>query len=219
MDIQNYYNMQFKNHFATTENLYADVAFDFRKIVEQLNNLQNKKALDLGYGFGNYSIYLAQNGYNVDAIDLVDKTWFEKRLDEFPGIKKRINVISRDICDFDYVKRYDIILCKDVIHYLSINKIKKILSQIKRIINKNGIVYIVTFTDIVRRNRYGELTKLDGEAELKKEEWEKMIYSIFNTFDIIINCEEYKEKEKYNSKYPNYFEAYKLTSTITNRKG
>lgn len=88
MDIQNYYNMQFKNHFATTENLYADVAFDFRKIVEQLNNLQNKKALDLGYGFGNYSIYLAQNGYNVDAIDLVDKTWFEKRLDEFPGIKK-----------------------------------------------------------------------------------------------------------------------------------
>lgn len=106
-----------------------------------------------------------------------------------------------------------------MIHYLSINKIKKILSQIKRIINKNGIVYIVTFTDIVRRNRYGELTKLDGEAELKKEEWEKMIYSIFNTFDIIINCEEYKEKEKYNSKYPNYFEAYKLTSTITNRKG
>ncbi len=67
---------------------------------------KDKKALDIAAGNGRHSIYLAKQGYVVDAIDIADAG-----LRKFSGKHPRIHPICADFDHFDIpANRYDLIV-------------------------------------------------------------------------------------------------------------
>ena len=81
-NMKKYYNELFMNKKDNTEKIFEDVSNDFKKNINQNFEklIQDKYALDLGYGYGNYTIFLAEKGYNVDAIDIVKPYWLKYRI-------------------------------------------------------------------------------------------------------------------------------------------
>ncbi|TAJ98704.1 MAG: class I SAM-dependent methyltransferase [Candidatus Manganitrophaceae bacterium] len=80
-------------------------------LVEQLPRLRNGRALDLAMGEGRNAVYLAEQGFTVDAVDLSEKA-VRKGMALAHGRGVSINGI---VADLDHYRippdRYDLICC------------------------------------------------------------------------------------------------------------
>jgi 2-polyprenyl-3-methyl-5-hydroxy-6-metoxy-1,4-benzoquinol methylase len=92
-----------------------------------------KKALDIACGMGRHSKFLAQNGFEVEALDISDVA--------IEHLKSELNIDPKMV-DFDYYKlqekRYDLIVCT---YFLE----RKLFPQIKEALMDNGIFIFETF--------------------------------------------------------------------------
>ena len=215
-NMKKYYNELFMNKKDNTEKIFEDVSNDFKKNINQNFEklIQDKYALDLGYGYGNYTIFLAEKGYNVDAIDIVKPYWLKNRIKNNETLKKNINIYSSDIRNIVLKKKYSIVVAKDVLHYLKIDELQEILYKIKKNTAKRSIIYIVMFADIKRRDRDGNIKLIENEANLSEHNVVEIINKIFTKCVILTSIENYREKEKYNNKYKYYFEAKRISFVI-----
>lgn len=217
--IEKYYNTLFREQKDNTEGLFNQPSKHFIELLSSGNKSSHLKyALDLGYGYGNYSIYLAQSGYHVDCIDIIDPSIFKSRLQNSYSTLDKINIICCDIKEYILSQTYDFVVCKDVLHYLSNSDIKIILNKIYNHCSKNAVVYLVIFADIIRRNKNGEIYTFESEANLSSNNLIELINEIFSDWKTTTYFEEYKEAEKYNTKYKYYFEATKITFILQNIK-
>lgn len=102
-------------------------------------------ALDIGAGEGRNSIFLAENGFRVEAIDK-NKKWLEKckRLAQKYNLRLKIKVV--DVRKFKFEEnKYSLIIAIDSLDFLKLSEIKKIISKIKKALKKGGILYLVVF--------------------------------------------------------------------------
>jgi len=108
-------------------------------------SIKNGQAIDLGAGNGNNALFLASEGFKVDAIDI--------NKDAINSIKKRsrelkieLNAKKIDIREFPFNKKYDLILAIQSLIFMKKSEFKIIISKIKRSLNRNGIAIISSFT-------------------------------------------------------------------------
>jgi SAM-dependent methyltransferase len=84
-----------------------------------LEEVEGKKALDIGCGHGYYTSKLLQLGYAVDAIDIspenIDIT--KRRLKETTN-SSNVNLHNIDLFEFDTKEKYDVIICLEVLEHL-----------------------------------------------------------------------------------------------------
>jgi len=100
----------------------------------------NIKVLDIGCGNGRNSIFSAEKGCLVDAIDVADTRWLYFLV---PVIRKRINFQKINIDDFNWEsKKYDVVLLLRVIQYLSSAQIEKLIKNIKEHLSLNSILLV-----------------------------------------------------------------------------
>jgi len=112
-------------------------------ILEQINNrnIKNLKILDVGCGGGIICEPLARLGAQVTGLDFspnnikVAKTHSKKN-------RLKINYISKDIEKSKLNAKFDIILMFEVLEHL--DDWKKIIKNIKKNLNKNGLIIIST---------------------------------------------------------------------------
>lgn len=104
--------------------------------------------LDLGCGQGKDSVFMAEKGFNVIAVDKsLDK--IKKLKDYLDGkeIKKRISLFSQDIADFDIEKnKYQIINAFNSLQFLSKQNALNTIEKIKSGLENGGYVIISCFT-------------------------------------------------------------------------
>src|SRR3989338_9479209 len=100
---------------------------------------KNPSRLDIACGEGRNAIFLAKNGYNVDAIDISDIAIERgKKTAEKDGIKT--NFIQADIENYQIpAETYDLIVN---FNYLQ----RTLIPAIKNGLKKNGVVLFETFT-------------------------------------------------------------------------
>jgi 2-polyprenyl-3-methyl-5-hydroxy-6-metoxy-1,4-benzoquinol methylase len=100
------------------------------------------KILDLGAGTGEYSLYFAKKGFEVTAIELVEKHVIQ--------IKEKINsemslkVFSGNAIDISMIKdkSYDIVLCFGPLYHLAkIEDRMKCIEEVKRVCKDNGKMF------------------------------------------------------------------------------
>lgn len=106
----------------------------------------NPKFLDLGCGGGRHSIFLAQLGCNVSAIDYssnaidIAKKWADK---------ENLN-INFDVCAATTLPYedsvFDGIISYGVFCYLSLNEIKQSIIELNRVLKPGGKLFLVTRT-------------------------------------------------------------------------
>ena len=107
------------------------------EIVQQYFDLAGgKRALDIAAGNGRNALFLARQGFGVDAVDIADKG-----LAQFAGKHPGIHPICADLDDFDIpAKRYDLILN---IKYLN----RRLFPYIREGLVPGGILIFETFLD------------------------------------------------------------------------
>ncbi len=109
--------------------------------------LTGSTVLDLGSGDGRNSLFLAQKGFKVTAVDLSSEAirQLNQRMSNFQA--NSVAVVA-DIANFDFPKDIDNIICTLVLHYLAPPEAKTVLHKIaKSVTQPNSIVVLESFTN------------------------------------------------------------------------
>jgi len=107
-------------------------------LLDEIENVNDKKALDLGCGYGYYTVELLQRGYEVDAVDISDHSikMTREKVSNHPRVKlHNINALN-----FDPKKKYDLIICFEVLEHL--HEDLKLLKLINSWLKDDGILLI-----------------------------------------------------------------------------
>lgn len=102
-------------------------------------------ALDLGCGAGSYSIYLAQRGYGVTAVDFMPQAVeMARRRARDAGVD--VTVVQADVTQFHHPGAFDLILDVGCLHGLSDQLRPAYLQQIRRWLAPGGDFILVHFS-------------------------------------------------------------------------
>lgn len=111
-----------------------------------INDIPEGQAIDIGAGNGHNSIFLAQNGFTVEAIDTNDlKIKALESEAEKSGLK--IDAKNVDVRKFDFSqKQYNLILAIQSLVFIKKSEFQEIANKIKNALNPNGIIILSSFT-------------------------------------------------------------------------
>ena len=121
-------------------------------ILEQINNrnIRNLKILDVGCGGGIICEPLARLGAKVTGVDFAPNNIMAAKIHSKKN-KLKINYINKDIEKSKLDEKFDVILMFEVLEHL--DNWKKTISNIKKNLNKNGLIIIST----INRNLLSKL--------------------------------------------------------------
>ena len=99
------------------------------------------KILEIGAGTGRYSHYLAQNGYEVDAVELMECNIEVFKAHTLPA--EKITVTQGDALDLKIEdNKYDItLLLGPMYHLFTVEDQKKALAEAIRVTKKDGVIF------------------------------------------------------------------------------
>jgi ubiquinone/menaquinone biosynthesis C-methylase UbiE len=173
-----------------------------------VNRWKDKKDfLDLGCGRGRHSILFGKNGFNVHAFDISEeaikstKEWAESENLTF-------DYKVGDMLELPYDDNsMDSILCRNVISHTDTEGIKKVVSELKRVLRMNGECYLT----LASKSTWGykqDWPMVDENTKLCMREGPEykvphfyadydLIKELFKDFEIVLlnHIGEYIEKE------------------------
>lgn len=102
-----------------------------------LEKFKNSKFLDLGCGIGADTLYLIERGYKVISVDY-SKEAINNILSNIKGSEAKILDMNEK---FTFENNsFNLIIADISLHYFNEEKTKNIMNEIKRILNKNGLL-------------------------------------------------------------------------------
>jgi tellurite methyltransferase len=107
--------------------------------------VQSGIALDLGAGDGRNALYLAQKGFEVTAVDF-SATAIEKIQRVAEHCHVSIHSVIADICDFEFVSEYDVIITTFTFHHLKKDEGFDMIRKMQLNTKAGGYNVITTFT-------------------------------------------------------------------------
>lgn len=161
------------------------------KYIEQyLNGDKSKKILDIGAGTGAYSVPLSNQGYEVHAVELV-----QHNLDVLLSKKSNVVALKGNALDLKMYEdnSFDIVLLFGPMYHLMKDEEKiKALSEAKRVMKKDGFLFVSYYMNDYAVLSYGFLKKnilqsikdglLDEKFHVVSKEGD--LYSMVRTEDI-----------------------------------
>lgn len=187
-NLNNYYNKFNEDKRLNTRHGQVEFITSMKYIKEYLKEFNNPKILDVGAGTGKYSINLANDGYDVTALELV-----KHNLKVIEKNSKNIKLIHGNATDLSMLNNntYDVILIFGPMYHL-ISKEEKIkcLMEAKRVLKQNGTIlisYIMNEYAIIRhgfkdRHIIEEMDRLDEYYHIKPKNTD--LYSYVRIEDI-----------------------------------
>jgi len=129
----------FKKHGS----IFSKIQRDIPKLATVLKQKSFQRILDIGCGSGRYTVYFAKRGFDVYAFDSsrtgvsYTKKWLKRE-------KLKANVIVHNMAKrFPYPDNFfDAVISIQVIHHNRLYRIRKTIKEIKRVLKKDGIIFI-----------------------------------------------------------------------------
>jgi len=97
-----------------------------------------RKILDVGHGNGAISNYYHTKGLDVTGIEVVP-AFVEKATQKYPGVK--FSLYDGKSIPFEE-STFDSIILNDVLEHISYEDIESVLSEVRRVLTPDGVVYI-----------------------------------------------------------------------------
>ncbi len=135
-----YYNKFNEDKRLTHRHGIVEYTTAMKYIHEYLNKMNNPKIIDVGAGTGKYSIVLANEGYDVTAVELVKhnlKTLEAKKSSVKTYLGNATNLSSFGDNSFDMV-----LLFGPLYHLINKEDKIKALMEAKRIVKKDGLILV-----------------------------------------------------------------------------
>lgn len=138
---------------------------------------QNGTVIDVGTGFGQHAILLAEHGFKVHAMDAdadaVEDLEAKARERGLP-----ITASVGDVRDLPLDRQWDVVICTFVLHFLGDADVDKAIADLKAITKPGGIAVIANHTT---ENNEAERTRkphlfAPGELRQRFAEWEVLHY-------------------------------------------
>ena len=102
------------------------------------NSLNSGNFLDLGTGPGTQAIQLSTYGFDVTGTDISNSA-----IEKAKELSDKVNFVVDDILNSNLPdSKFDFIFDRGVFHVFDVNQRTTYLSQIKRILNDNGILFL-----------------------------------------------------------------------------
>lgn len=158
---------------------------------------KNKKDfLDLGCGLGRHSIFFAKNGFNTHAFDISEDA--VNRTAEFAKEENvDIDLKQGDMLNIPFNDNsMDCIYSKNVVSHTDTEGVRKIISEIKRVLRENGECYITFCSKDTWGFRQNNWPNVDENTKIRMDEGAEygvphfyadydLIMDLFKDFDII----------------------------------
>lgn len=98
--------------------------------------------LDFGCGNGTHTEYFRLKGFDTYGVDIIPSA-IEQAKDRYKENANQFSVIEmyqnpQEVFD----KKYDIIVCNQVLYYLDDTRLQKVLAQLNSALNPDGVIYI-----------------------------------------------------------------------------
>lgn len=146
-------NNQWEGVFKEKGEVFTEAQEDMPRIVQLLKKEGVKDVLDLGCGAGRHSVFLADQGFNVSGIDGspsgIEIT--KKRLEE-KGLSGDFRV--GDIYDEKGLpfpaESFDAIVSTQVIHHNTIEEIRALIKEMKKVLRPNGTAFVTVIKGDLR---------------------------------------------------------------------
>jgi cyclopropane fatty-acyl-phospholipid synthase-like methyltransferase len=184
--------------FQEKGKVFTEPHEDMNTVVQTLRKQRAKKILDLGSGSGRHVIYFSKKGFSVYGLDHslsgldMTKKWLKEE-----GFHAEL--VAQEITDnFPWKDNFfDAVIAIQVIHHADIATIKEIISEVERVVKKNGFIFIT----VPKLKNQGENFKqiepntyipLDGLEKglphhIFTPEELKILFSNFNVIDIQVD--------------------------------
>lgn len=170
------YNKIASNYEKEYENDLSDAPY----IDSFLSQVEGNYILDMGCGPGTLSKYIANKGYNVDAID-----YSEEMLKIAREKINNVNFIQMDMRNVEMNKKYNGIMLAYSLFHISKDEVKNVLPKYYDLLEDNGVMLIIlqegSGEDYVSENLGTGLKKFINYYSF--EEIEKVLND--NNFEII----------------------------------
>ena len=136
----NYYNKFNEDKRLTHKHGIVEYETTMKYIKEYLKNMNNPKIIDIGAGTGKYSVALANEGYDVTAVELVKHNLMTLKAKNSPVkayLGNAINLAKFKDNSFDMV-----LLFGPLYHLISKEDKLKALMEAKRIVKEDGLILV-----------------------------------------------------------------------------
>jgi ubiquinone/menaquinone biosynthesis C-methylase UbiE len=145
---------------AWKEQRWAETSPPLPVIVDFTNDLKRegaKRVLDLGCGAGRHSILLADEGFQVVALDISEtalKT-LEARLKS--ASIDNVTLVKHEMWDLPFVDDYfDGVICTNVLHHGKLAQIKQATKEVHRVMKRGASAFVVALSTADFRRGNGE---------------------------------------------------------------
>ncbi len=173
----------FKDDEYWKENINKSLEEDLW-IIDYKDYLNSGLCLDLGCGIGQYSKWFMDNGYEVISSD-ISKIALEK-VKEFND--NVVNLDMREKLPFEDNK-FDLVFANLSIHYFNETDTKNLMSEVKRILKKDGL-FIGSVNGLQVLNKMKDAEEIEYHYYLNKGKYSRLfdiedVKKYLSIFDIL----------------------------------
>ncbi len=163
--------------------------------------------MDLGCGAGRHAVFLARAGFQVTGLDVSETALAEVHGRLGKAELTNVSLVKHEMSELPFIDEYfDALVSTNVLHHGTGSEIKRALSEVHRVIKRNGVAFIVALSK--KDFRYGNGKRLEPDTYLFTEGDEKEIVhhffpkdellAYFSQFEILSLREELIPVEKGN---------------------
>lgn len=187
-----YYNKFNEDKRLTRRHGKVEFITTLKYIHEYLKNMNNPKIIDIGAGTGKYSIKLADEGYDVTAVELI-----KHNLSYIKKNSTKVKAYQGNAIDLKKFKdeSFDLtLLFGPMYHLISDEEKIKALNEAKRITKKDGIImvayimndYCILTHGFKDNNIINSIDENMIDKNFKCIKWDDNLYSVYRIEDINI---------------------------------
>ena len=118
--------------------VWEEQSWDY--MIETIGNLNGKRILDIGCGFGRESILFAKKGAIVTGMDISDKSIEFARKRIFEEKLGNINFETLNIDDLAYADFFDVVFCRGSLHHFP--DVPKVIDKAYDSLKSGGIMIV-----------------------------------------------------------------------------
>lgn len=163
---------------------------DYSATIVLLKKYKVENVLDLGCGYGHWSIVLSKNGFKLTSVDISPVAI--NILDNWAN-QEEINLKTK-VCAAQKMKfskeSFDAVICNSVLDHMLLNDTKRVVTKIKNILKPNGIAYL-SFDGFEEENKNRYEILPDGTWLFKNGKYAGMFWRFFTNNEILNLCKEF----------------------------